>query len=289
MAFYYVRATRSVKFLLEEINGVKLIDRLEMAYRVPPTRRGGVLVYTTDDFRGVDFGFRDAIQMTGDLCFPSLLKYKASLELATLMKMAGREDKAAGYLATAHRLKKEIPGCFSDSRGMLLAATGKSKQADVWSTALAVYLGILQGDKMKRTARFLTDSYKNGTLARKGNIRHILTTDDFSPTTAWEVSLAAKDNYQNGAYWGTPVGWVCYAIAKIDTSAAKQLAKEYIDNLRVDDYRQGGDHGGPWECYNTGWVKQNALYLATVSCPYIVFSNGDQSFYSHSSGFFLSK
>lgn len=273
MAYYYGRITRSVKFLSGEINGVRLIDRLEMAYSVPPTRQGGVLVYTTDDFRGVDFGFRDAIQMTGDLCFPSLLKYKASLELASLMEMAGRKDKAAGYRAVAERLKKDITEVFSDSRGMLLAATGKSKQADVWSTALAVYLDVLQGDKMKKAARSLRDAYISGSLAKKGNIRHILTTDDFSSTTAWEVSLAARDNYQNGAYWGTPVGWVCYALAKIDTDAAKQLAKEYIDNLRADDFRRGGDHGGPWECYNAGWVKQNALYLTTVSCPYIVFAN----------------
>jgi hypothetical protein len=276
MAFYYVTTTRSVNILFEDINGLQLIDRLEMAYRVPPTRQGGVLVYTTDDFRGVDFGFRDAEQITGDLCFPSLLKYRASLEMSDLMEMTGRKNKAAVYRAVAQRLKEEIPMVFSDDRGMLLAATGKSGQADVWSTALAVYLQILEGDNLKKTARFLTDSYKKGILARKGNIRHILTTDDFSSTSAWEVSLATKNNYQNGAYWGTPVGWVCYAIAKSDTAAAKQLSKEYVDNLRIDDYRQGGNHGGPWECYNSGWVKQNALYLATVTCPYIVFSKTQQ-------------
>ncbi|HEY4209012.1 MAG TPA: hypothetical protein VGM31_19440 [Puia sp.] len=274
MAYYYGRTARSVKFLSREINGVRLIDRLEMAYCVPPTRQGGVLVYTTDDFRGVDFGFRDAIQITGDLCFPSLLKYRASLEMARLMEMAGRKDKAATYRAVAHRLKKNIPEVFSDGRGMLLASSGKSKQADVWSTSLAIYLGVLDGDRMEKAARFLRDAYIDGSLAKKGNIRHVLTTDDFSSTTAWEVSLAAKDNYQNGAYWGTPVGWVCYALAKVDTAAAKRLAKEYVDNLRADDFRRGGDHGGPWECYNAGWVRQNALYLATVACPYIVFSNG---------------
>jgi hypothetical protein len=277
MAYYYGRTMRSVKFLSKEINGVKLIDRLEMAYAVPPTRQGGVLVYTTDDFRGVDFGFRDAIQITGDLCFPSLLKYRASLELATLMELAGKKEKASGYRATASRLKEDIPHIFSDSRGMLLAATGKSKQADVWSTVMAVYLNVLEGDRMEKAAGCLRDAYISGSLAKNGNIRHILTTDDFSSRTAWEISLAGRDNYQNGAYWGTPVGWVCYTIAKVDTAAAKKLAKEYIDDLRAGDFRLGGDHGAPWECYNAGWAKQNALYLATVSCPYIVFSNSYSS------------
>jgi len=274
MAYHFMKTTSSVKFLLDEINGVRLIDRLEMAYKVPPTMQNGVMVYTTDNFRGVDFGFRDAIYITGNLCLPSLLKYKASLELSELFEMLNREDKAKTYAAIAARLKREIPEVFSDKRGMLLASTGKSKQADVWSTALAVCFGVLSGEKMKKTAQFLTDSYKKGMLAFKGNIRHILTCDDYSDSTAWEISAANLNTYQNGGYWGTPTGWVCMAIAQVDVSAAKKLGKEYIDNLRAEDYRKGEGYGAPWECYNSE-SKQNEIYLTTVSCPYIVFSKRD--------------
>jgi hypothetical protein len=270
MAYYYVKSASLTRYLFTEINGVRLIDRLEMAYKVPPTQQDGVLVYTTDDFRGVDFGFRDAIYITGNLSFASLLKYQASMELAELFDMIKLKDKADAYRTIAKRLKNEIPQVFSDSRGMLLASTGKSKQADVWGTALAVYFGVLEGENMKKTCQYLRDAYKNGTLANRGNIRHILTCDDFSESTAWESSLAAKNSYQNGAYWGTPTGWVCFAIAKVDVFAAQQLAKEYIDDLRAGDYRKGPEFGAPWECYNTG-SAQNAVYLATVTCPYIVF------------------
>ncbi len=270
MAYCYAKNTSSPNILISEINGVRLIDRLEMAYKVPPTRQDGVMVYTTDDFRGVDFGFRDAIYITGDLCYASLLKYIASNELAGLFYLINRKDKAEVYHTIAKRLKYEIPQFFSDNRGMLLASTGKSRQADVWSTALAVYLGILEGKDLQKTCQFLRDAYKNGTLASRGNIRHILTCDDYDNSTAWEKSLAAKNTYQNGAYWGTPTGWVCYAIAKVDFPAAKQLAKEYIDDLRAGDYRKGPDFGAPWECYNSG-NKQNAVYLTTVTCPYTVF------------------
>ena len=78
LAWYYVKSTSSLEILFDEINGIRLIDRLEMAYKVPPTLQGGVLVYTTDSFRGIDFGFRDVIYLTGSLSLPSLLKYKAS-------------------------------------------------------------------------------------------------------------------------------------------------------------------------------------------------------------------
>ncbi len=242
-----------------------------MAYKGPPKQQEGVLVYTTDDFRGVDFGFRDAIFITGNLCFPSLLKYRASEELAELFDMINRKDKADTYRAIALRLKNEIPRVFSDKRGMLLASTGKSKQADVWSTALAVYFGVLEGEKLKKTCQFLSDSYNNGTLAYRGNIRHILTCDDFSDSTAWESSKLGKNTYQNGAYWGTPTGWVCYAIAKVNNNIARKLASEYIEDLRMNDYRKGEEFGAPVECFHPSGYTQNPVYLTTVTCPYAVF------------------
>ncbi len=271
MAYYYMKTTSDFQLLTTEINGVRLIDRMEMAFKVPPTRQNGVIVYTTDDFRGVDFGFRDAESITGELCMPSLLKYKSAMQLAELFDKINRTDKADTYRNLAMRLKDEIPRVFADKRGMLLASTGKSKQADIWSTALAVYYGILEGDSQEKTCRFLRDAYKKGTLANRGNIRHVLTTDDYNESTVWESSLTEKNSYQNGAYWGTPTGWVCDAIARVDIEAAKQLAKEYIDDLRAGDYRKGTDFGAPWECYNSK-SAQNAVYLTTVSCPYIVFS-----------------
>jgi len=273
MAHFYVKTISKSDFLLNEINGIRLIDRLEMAYKVPPTQQGDVLVYTTDNFRGVDFGFRDVINITGNLCFPSLLKYRASLQLTELFDMINRKDKADYYRAIAMRLKSEIPQVFSDERGMLLASTGKSKQPDVWSTALAVYFGVLEGEDMNKTCLFLSDAYKNGTLAYRGNIRHVLTTDDYNDSSAWEISLAKKNTYQNGAYWGTPTGWVCYAIAKVDALQARKLASEYIDDLRINDYRKGGDFEAPVECFHPSGNKQNPVYLTTVTCPFAVFNS----------------
>jgi hypothetical protein len=271
MAWNYFKATSETNFLQEEINGIKLIDRLEMAFRVPPTQQDGVLVYTNEDFRGVDFGFRDVITITGNLCFPSILKYRASLELAEIFENTLQIDKADNYAKLANRLKIEIPKIFFDNRGMLRASTGKSNQSDVWSTALAVYYGILDGGNMKKTCRFLCDSYQNGSLAYKGNIRHVLTTDDFNDSTAWEISLAAKNTYQNGAYWGTPTGWVCYAIAKVDIDVARQLASEYIEELKENDYRKGDEFEAPYECFHPNGNKQNPVYLTSVTCPYAAF------------------
>lgn len=273
MAWYYIKNTLDVNVLLNEINGMCLIDRLELAFKVPPSGTNS-LVYTTSGFRGVDFGFRDAQTITGHLCYPSILKYRAANEIAELYTILDKPDKASFYQNIATDIKKYIPIVFMDKRGMLKASTGKSQQGDVWSTALAVYLSVLDDDLLQKSCKILTQAYKEGTLTYKGNIRHILTTDDFDTTTAWEYSISKKNIYQNGSYWGTPTGWVCYAIAQIDLKSAQRLAKEYVDDLRETDFREGRDFGGPYECFHPeSGNLQNPVYLTTVSCPYSVFKN----------------
>jgi hypothetical protein len=271
MAYMYVKSTSDRSILHLEINGLKLIQRLEIAFQTAAVRSNNPLVHTTENLRGVDFGFRDVQVITGDLCFPSILKFRASLELAWLFEQLGLSSQAASYANTSEKLKKLIPEVFSDSRGMLKASTGKSCQADVWSTALAVYLGILEEDALEKSCLFLTNAYLEGTLAHRGNIRHILTSDDFSETTAWEISMAQKNNYQNGAYWGTPVGWVVYAISRVNWKAAQKLALEYITELRENDYRKGVEFGAPYECFHPAGNRQNPVYLTSVTSPYGVF------------------
>lgn len=271
MAHYYYKTTGKTAILEQEINGIRLIDRLEIAFNVPPSRLDNHIVTTTDHFRGVDFGFRDAITITGDLCYPSVLKYRASLELAELFGKLNNPSKEKKYNAIAQQLKMAIPALFMDERGMLKASNGKSSQPDVWATSLAVYNGILNKEDMEKTSRFLASAYEKGHLAYKGNIRHILTTDDFNGSTAWEISMAGKNTYQNGSYWGTPTGWVCFTIAKTNMKLAQQLAKEFVDDLRQNDFRKGPGFEAPYECFHPSGNKQNPLYMTTVSCPLIAF------------------
>lgn len=271
MAYYYIKTTSELTILEQRINGTSLMDRLEIAFNVPPSRLEDHIVTTTDHFRGIDFGFRDVMTITGDLCYPSILKFKVALELSELFEKRKNPVKVEKYRLIANNIKEAIPQLFMDERGMLKASTGKGNQPDVWSTALAVYYDILSQVETEKTSRFLSQAYENGHLSYKGNIRHILTTDDFDESTAWEFSLAQKNTYQNGAYWGTPTGWVCYAIAKTNFKLAQRLAKEYIDDLRQKDFRKGPEYGAPYECFHPSGHTQNPLYMTTVSCPLAAF------------------
>lgn len=269
MAYFYVKSFSQTTQLTKEIRGVKLIDRLELAYQMPPSNPQSHLVEVNDSNRGVDFGFRDAIYITGKLCYASLLKYQAAKQMAYLYGVMGNKSKALGYQQEANLLKISIIRTFSDARGMLHASTGTSAQADVWATSLAIYLGVLTGQSRLKAAQYLRDAYLKGELSQKGNIRHVIKSDDFSASTAREKSVVPINTYQNGAYWGTPVAWVCQAIAFVDFQSAQKLAKEYIQELRQGDFRKGESFGSPWECFNDK-LTQNPVYLTSVAVPFII-------------------
>ncbi|HTG55790.1 MAG TPA: hypothetical protein VL943_05960, partial [Niabella sp.] len=189
MAHHYVNSTADLKILNIAINGNSLISRLEAAFHVPPSDRRTHIVHSIENYRAADFGFRDAIHITGDLLYPSLLKYEAALELSDLFKKKGNTEKASKYIKIAAAIKATIPRMFADEDGMLRASTGKSAQRDVWGTALAIYMNLLPPPETNRASQVLAAAYKAGTLAYKGAIRHVLKTDDFSTTTSWEGAI----------------------------------------------------------------------------------------------------
>jgi hypothetical protein len=272
MAAEYVRQTQDQAILTEVVDGLPLFARLEAAYRMPPSREYG-LVYTTEDERGVNFGFFDTTVHTGDLLFASLLKWRAALQLADL---AGDSEQAKAYRADVDRIAKAIDETFVREDGWLRASTGTSGQPDVWGTAFAVHLGILNAERELAAAKTLAQAYDAGTIAWHGQIRHVPTDLDFSEESAWERSYAAKNTYQNGAYWATPTGWVCAAIAKVDEAAARRLAGEYIAALREGDFRKGDTFGSPWECVHPeNNHRQNPVYMTSASLPLSVFEAAD--------------
>jgi len=272
MAAEYARQTGDYGILKLFVNGRSLVDRLERAFAMPPSRPHAQLVYADEDARGVTFGFVDTITHTGELLFCSLLKYRAAGEMAGIYHELGEPRSVERFERIAAELRAAIPAVFATKGGLLRASTGKSGQPDVWGTAFAVYVGALDPAREKAACDALAQAYRDGTLAWRGNVRHVLTTDDFSATTAWEATQTPKNRYQNGAYWGTPTGWVCYAIWKADADLARRLAKEYVEELREGDFRKGHDFGSPWECMHPeGNYRQNPVYMTSVTCPLAAF------------------
>lgn len=272
MVWYYAIHEKQLAILSQKIKSVSILERLEWAFHSVPKNEVSELVSVNEENRGVDFGFRDAIFMTGDLCFSSILKYQAANEMAEIYQNLSKSYQSREYKILATKLKLQIPATFLTQSGLLKASTGISGQRDVWSTSLASFLGILTDEQSKKASITLNNAYLKGALSWKGNIRHLLKSDDFDSNTAWERSLVKKDTYQNGAFWGTPLGWVAQLISKTHLKNAKKLVREFMVELREGDFRKGASFGSPWECFNQN-SQQNPVYMTSILCPLIVFKS----------------
>ena len=96
MAHHYAAQTNDRAIVAKDVRGKPLLQRLEEAYRMTPSRPDTGLVYADDSNRGVTFGFVDTIFHTGDLLFCSLLKFQAAQQLAELLEGAGRAAMRRG-------------------------------------------------------------------------------------------------------------------------------------------------------------------------------------------------
>jgi hypothetical protein len=278
--FYIHMAHRLVFFnkgdILEKvIRGIPIWQRLNLAYESIPQDGETGLVSCSEANRGVSFGFNDTVFHCGHLLFPSLFRLEAALEMAEIANLIGDQERQDYYTIQAELIARNIHRFFSRSTGLLHASTGISSQPDIWASAYAVFCSKLPSELTQHISETLADLYNQGKISWKGNIRHIPVGMDFNSQSAWERVTSGYQQlnlYQNGAYWGMPVGWVCYAINQVDPIAALHLAEEYLQELQQNDYRQGVEYGSPWECMHPdNNYRQNPVYMASLTCPLGVF------------------
>ncbi len=191
MAWYYISLTEEKDILEIDVNGKSLFDRLELAFESVPGDQETQLLIIDPPFQTRDFGFREVITMTGKVCFGSVLKYRAAREMAELFQQSGLAEKAIVYKNIADKISDYLPKTFADERGFLLASTGLSKQADVWATAFAVYVGALEEPYLSDACKALTKAYSDGLMSNEGQIRHVLTSDDYRQNPVYMTSVSS--------------------------------------------------------------------------------------------------
>ncbi len=278
--FYFIeavyqhwKATGSVELFRAEVamaeGKLELARLCERVYRVAPVDAATGLVTAGDveSENAKDWGFCDTVFKSGRLLFPSVLKYNAANELAELFEAAGDGTAAARYRGDARRLRGSISRTFRRSDGWLRSATGVGNQPDVWGTAFAVWSGAVDGKTGERASRALVKAYRDGTAVRDGLVRHV-PANDGTNGGLWQSCVAAAGTYQNGGYWGTPVGWYVAAMQKSDPGAARQMAGEFAGWLRRNVRADGTSEAWEWVNPVTG-VRRNELYVASVALPYL--------------------
>jgi hypothetical protein len=216
---------------------------------VPRNPRTGLVHIRPGGWDRCPYGFMDSVRQQGDVLFCSLLLIQADGQLADLLKAAGRPDDARGWLEEAQKLVLAVRKTFWDEKlGLFRAATEKCREPDLWGSAFAVYLGVTTPAQSLRVAGYFKEHY--GQIVQHGQLRHL-------PTGEYWESACAKDTYQNGGYWATPVGWFICTLDLIDPKLADQTL---VDLVR--DFQRRGV---------TEWVHDDhtaiANYVASATMP----------------------
>ncbi len=272
IAYRLWRATKSAGFLRKKVDGITLIERLRLAFQVPQADEASGLVFTDEKRRAVGFIFCDSIYMTGHLLFASLLRWRAGRQLAELEAALGNSRRAEALREAVATIPNHLAATFDEPArigGWLMAATGIGRQPDVWGTIYALYLGLLKGKRAAAARAEILKALEEGTICYQGALRHVPTNHDASPNSAWERTHTPHNNYQNGAYWHTPTGWLIAVLAKEASAWARRVFKEMIGHFQEEDFRKGDAFHAPWECLGkNGLFRKNPLFLGSVAVPY---------------------
>lgn len=217
-----------------------------------PRRNGLPWIDPAKDYDRAPWGFTDSTRKTGNVLFCTLLEIRARRELAVMLAAADRPADARRERERVDDLVAKTNAAFWDPHvGLYYAATAQCRQHDIWGSAYAVWLGVADGPKADAIATSFRRDYAG--LVQNGQVRHL------RPGEFWQAcnKFGKPGQYQNGFFWGTPVGWFAYTLSRIDPA----LADKTFADLTAD-YRARG----PWE-RTFGEHKYCADYMASIALP----------------------
>ncbi len=196
------------------------------------------------------YGFTDCVSKTGKLSMETLILWEALGALRDLKRHYGLDtEKEAG---TMQRIEASFAGTFVDpDTGLLLSATGVCRQPDIWASCYALYLDFpLNQAQADRIARYVIDNY--GSIVQKGQLRHL------PAGMYWEALFedVKPGEYQNGAFWATPIEWLVAALARLD----RALAEITLDQLLTDFEKRG-----IFECVNGDYAKLDTYVVSATN------------------------
>ena len=232
--------------LLRDILG-PLIKTLQAVPRNPET--GLVHIDPTLAWDRCPYGFTDTARKQGDVLFCSLLYVQACRQLADLLHAAQQVEDASEWKRAATRAAESVRKVFWDAKlGLFRAATVKCREHDIWGSAFAVFLQVADSQQSRAVAHYFKTHYDQ--IVQRGQVRHL-------PGGVYWEQGCARDQYQNGAYWATPVGWFVYTLDLVDA----QLADQTILDMVSDFKRHGACE------WIIGERRQLPHYLASAALP----------------------
>lgn len=245
VAWHTFQQTKDKKLLETIIDD--LIKTLNVVPRNPKTHL--VHIIPRKEQERCPYGFTDTVGKQGDLLFCSLLYVQAARRLSELLRVIGRSDDSNHWRNESIQVENSIRKVFWDDEiGLLRATTVRCKEPDIWGSAFAVYLGVVDETQSETIASYFQQNYKG--IVQKGQIRHL-------PEGVYWEKARQPDEYQNGAFWATPTGWFVYALDIVDP----ELANQTVINM-VADFKSNG--ANEWI---SGETYRLPDYLASAALP----------------------
>jgi hypothetical protein len=204
----------------------QIIDRLVKAIRAVPRnpQTGLVHIRPGPGYDRCPYGFTDTVRKQGDELFSSLLLVQAARQLADLLDAAGRPGAAQHWRTEADRVAAGIRQVFWDPPlGLFRAATVQCREPDIWGSAFAVYLDVASQEQSLAVAKYFATHYAE--IVQHGQVRHL-------PGGMYWEKACPKDQYQNGGFWATPVGWFVYTLDLADPGLADRTVVEMVRDFQ---------------------------------------------------------
>ncbi len=215
---------------------------------VPRSNDG--LVYIDPNRPRSPYGFTDNVAKTGNVLFCSLLYWETCQRLAKLCAAAEYHEEAHDWYEQADPVIRNIVQFYDKDYGLYRAASEDCNQLDLWGS---VYAGLIRVASKKQTRIIGKFFCEAGEVAiRSGHIRHL------PVGQYWERMLAdvKPDDYQNGAYWSVPSGWVAQVMATVDQQAARDLVGDVLEVWRTE---------AVYECISTVHEPRVPGYVASAT------------------------
>lgn len=197
------------------------------------------------------YGFTDCVAKTGLLCMESILLWKALKLLCKWLIDCGFD--CTEYKDIISSIEHNLSAVFTDENGLLLSATGKCRQPDLWASCFAVAEGFpLESEQKEKISKWFCEHYDE--VTDHGHLRHL------PKGMYWEEMFIPVDKgtYQNGAFWATPSGWLFETLRVYDENLAMKQISEILTYFETK---------GIFECVN-GEERKLDKYVASITAIY---------------------
>jgi hypothetical protein len=234
-------------------------ESLQRVLAAVPTDRQTQLAWVDPRRPYTSYGFQDTVEKSGCDLFCSLLLHQAHAKLATHAARLGRHEQAGVHREKMQGIVAGLEALYSAADGLYLAASESCRQVDIWGSIFGCAMGVFPPQRRQEVARQLWE--QRDRYLHRAQVRH-LRQDEY-----WESLFTANLNYrvflrpgqfQNGAYWATPTGWLAEVFESVRPGTGVALLCELVADMRAH---------GVWECVGPEGYCRVAGNLSSVALP----------------------